>query len=62
MVCTILDSNETSSDIVALNVRAFLDIDQSKIKIRYADMKDEEPLWIPDLAPSHAKCDESKEK
>ena len=38
--------------VVALNVRAFRDIDPDKIKILYSDMKDEPPLYDPDAKPT----------
>lgn len=60
MISTVLDSEVTSSAIVAVNVRTFLGIDQESINIRYADMKDEEPHWTPALAPSLEKDERKK--
>ena len=45
MIITAADPNKEYIGIMALNVRAFQSVDYDKIKIRYADMKDEEPLY-----------------
>ena len=45
MTITLAEPFEPGHEIVGLNVRGFHDMDYNKIKIVYADMKDEEPLY-----------------
>lgn len=46
----LLDQDQNAEDaIVSLNVRAFLGIDDAKIKVTQATwMKDDPPVWNPD--------------
>ena len=48
MTITLVDPNHEHAKRMALNVRAFRDIDYDQIRIRYVTMKDEEPMWDPD--------------
>ena len=43
---------EGSPEIVALNVRAFTDIDTDKIKVRWVEMRDAEPEYNVDAMPN----------
>lgn len=52
MTITLVDPNHAAADIVALNVRAFQDIDYDKVKILYVSRKDDEPLYDVDGIPS----------
>lgn len=52
LTITLVEPFEAGREIVGLNVRAFQDMDYDKIKIVYADMKDEEPLYDVDAMPN----------
>ena len=52
MTITMISPNHEFAGVVALNVRAFQDVDPDKIKVRWVDMKDEEPIYDPDIQPS----------
>ena len=52
MTITFADPQHQNAGIIALNVRAFRGIDYDKLKILYADMKDEPPLYDPDAKKS----------
>ena len=52
MTISAANQNTASAGIVALNVRAFRDIDYDRVKIQYVNMKDKEPLYDPDALPS----------
>lgn len=51
MTITLVEPYEPGHEIVGLNVRAFQDMDYDKIKIVYADMKDEPPEYDVDAMP-----------
>lgn len=51
MTTTIVEGDLAGNGIVSLNVRAFRNIDYEKIRIRYVDMKDEEPVYDVDAMP-----------
>ena len=51
MTITLTDPIPNQTEIVALNVRAFQDIDYEKIKIVYVDMKDEGVVYDVDAIP-----------
>jgi hypothetical protein len=42
---------EGSPEIIALNVRAFADIDTDRIKVRWVEMRDAEPEYNVDNMP-----------
>ena len=45
MTITLKKPIEGSPEIVALNVRAFADIDTDKTKVRWVEMRDAEPEY-----------------
>jgi hypothetical protein len=51
MTGTIVKPGLDDQKIMALNVRAFSGVDFDQIKIRYVDMKDEEPQYDVDAMP-----------
>ena len=51
MTGTIVKPGPDDQKIIALNVRAFSAVDFDKIKIRFVDMKDEEPQYDVDAMP-----------
>ena len=51
MTISLVGPGDEDAGIVALNVRAFHDIDYEKIEIRYANMKDEGPKYDVDEMP-----------
>jgi hypothetical protein len=51
MTGTMVKPGPGDQKIMALNVRAFSGVDFDKIKIRYVDMKDEDPQYDVDAMP-----------
>ena len=54
MIIRLADQGSSQTDIVALNVRAFLDIDPNQMKVLWVSMKDEEPKYDPDNIPTES--------
>lgn len=51
MTITAHKPTEEGQNIIALNVRAFADIDTDKIKVRWVEMRDAEPEYDVDKMP-----------
>ncbi len=54
MTSSLADPAHEMAGVIALNVRAFHDMDYNKIKIIYVDMKDEPPEYDVDTIPKSA--------
>ena len=51
MIIRLADQGPSQTGVVALNVRAFRDIDPNQMKVLWVSMKDEEPKYDPDNIP-----------
>ena len=52
MIIRLADQGPSQTGVVALNVRAFRDIDPNEMKVLWVSMKDEEPNYDPDNFPT----------